>query len=226
MNDEYISKYRLLEFFIKIFLWVIVIAVFILQKAGVFDALPAYLQTLIRVLDISSAVILSAFMPSAMADRKFNKALKLLDKDTDKAAQYLEEYLDSKMLSENDRKQALRILGVAHHKRGDDEKAIRCLSQALVEQERDNDLKVEILGAMGIIYSESGNYQKAVEQFDKTFEIIFAISKAHIDKSILMQVIDTYIKAGQKEKAVIIYDRLLMIRGFKRDERIEELLGI
>lgn len=226
MKDEYVSKYRLLEFFIKILLWLIVIVVFILQSTGMFESMPGYLQTFIRVLDISTAVILAYFTPSAMADRKFNKALRLLDKDNDRAALYLEEYLDSRMISENDRKHALRILGVAHHKRGDDEKAINCLNKALEEQEKDNDLKVEILGAMGIIYSESGNYQKAVEQFDKTFEVIFSISKAHIDKSILMQVINTYIKAGQKEKAIMIYDRLLMIRGFKRDRRVEELLGI
>lgn len=226
MKDENISKYRLLEFFIKLLLWAAVIIIYIMQSTGMFESLPGYLQTMIRVLDISTAVILAAFMPSSMADRKFNKALKLLDKDNDKAARYLEEYLESKMLSENDRKHGLRILGVAHHKRGDDEKAIQSLKQALEGQEKDNDLKVEILGSMGIIYSESGEYKKAVEHFDKSFEIIFSMSRAQIDKSILTQVINTYIKAGEQEKAVMIYDRLLMIRGFKRDKRVEELLGI
>jgi len=221
-----VNNYRLIEFFIKIVLWIIVIVVFIMETSGMFEALPGYIQTLILVLDLSIAVILSAFMPSAMADRKFNKGLKLLDKDNDKAAKYLKEYLDSNTLSDIDRKHALRILGVAHHKRGDDVKAIECLNEALEGQERDNDLKVEILGAMGIIYSESGEYQKAVEQFDKTFEIIFAMSKAHIDRSIMRQVVSTYIEAGQKEKAILIYDRLQMIRGFKRDKKIEELLGI
>lgn len=226
MKGEIVNKYRLIEFFVKIFLWMIVIIIFIMQNIGAFESLPDYLRTLILVLDLSTAVILSSFMPSAMADRKFNKGLKLLDKDNDKAAQYLQEYADSKTLSDTDRKHALRILGVAHHKRGDDKKAISCLGQALEGHERDNDLKVEILGAIGIIYSEAGEYQKAVEHFDRTFEIIFAMSKAHIDKSILMQVVSTYIKAGQKEKAVMIYDRLLMIHGFKRDKRVEELLGI
>jgi tetratricopeptide (TPR) repeat protein len=165
-------------------------------------------------------------MPSTMLQKKLNKGLKYLDKDNDKAVQYFEDYLDSKMLTEDERKTALRILGVAHHKRGNDEGAIQYLNKALEGHNEDNDLKVEILGAMGIIYSESGEYQKAVELFDKTFDLIFAMSKAHIDKTTLMQVINAYIEVGQKEKAVLIYDRLLMIRGFKRDTRVEELLGI
>ena len=220
------NRYRLIEVFVKVFLWVTVIIIFIMQGAGVFEPLSDYLETLIRVLSLSATVILSWFMPSSMADRKLNKGIRLLDKDNDRAAQYLEEYLDSKTLSDSDRKNALRILGVAHHKRGDDERAIRCLNQALEGHEKDNDLKVEILGAMGLIFSESGEYQKAVEHFDRAFETIFAMSKAYIDKAVLIQVVNTYIKAGQKEKAVMIYDRLLIIRGFKRDKRVEELLGI
>lgn len=226
LKDEIMSKYRLYELLIKIVLWIVVILLFILQSTDVFELQPKYLKTIIVTVDASLAVILSWFMPSSIADRKLNKGLKLLDKDNDKAAKYLEEYLDSKMLSDSERKNILRILGVAHHKRGNDEEAIRFLNQALEGHDRDNDLKVEILGAIGIIYTESGEYQKAVEQFDKTFDIIFAISKAYIDKTVLIQVVNAYIKAGQKEKAVSIYDRLLLIRGFKRDKRVEELLDI
>ncbi|HYF83206.1 MAG TPA: tetratricopeptide repeat protein [Clostridia bacterium] len=226
MKGEIVNRYRLIELFVKIILWILVIAIFILKQMDVFESLPDYLETLVLALDLSAAVILSWFMPSSISERKFNKGLKLIDKDNDKAVLYLEDYLDSKTLSDIDRRHVLRILGVAKHKKGDDEGAIRCLNQALEGQDRDNDLKVEILGSMGIIYSESGEYQKAVEHFDRSFDIIFALSKAHIDKTILMQVINAYIKAGQKEKAVLIYDRLLMIRGFKRDARVEELLGI
>ncbi len=226
MKGEIVNRYRLIELFIKILLWILVIAVFILEQADAFKTLPDYLETLILTLDLSAAVILSWFMPSSMAERKFNKGLKFIDKDNDKAVMYLEDYLGSKTLSDIDRRHVLRILGVAKHKKGDDEGAIRCLNQALEGQDKDNDLKVEILGSMGIIYSESGEYQKAVEHFDRSFDIIFSLSKAHIDKSILVQVINAYIEVGQKEKAIQIYDRLLMISGFKRDQRVEELLGI
>ncbi len=226
MKVEIVNRYRLIELFIEIILWVLVIVIFILKQMDVLELLPDYLEALILALGLSLVVILTWFMPSSMIQKKLDKALKYLDKDNDKAAHYLEDYLDSKMLTENERKTALRILGVAHHKRGDDEGAIHYLNKALEGHDEDNDLKVEILGAMGIIYYESGEYQKAVEQFNKTFDIIFAMSKAHIDKTTLVQVINAYIEAGQKEKAVLIYDRLLMIRGFKRDMRVEELLGI
>lgn len=220
------NRYRLIEALIKIFLWVAVIIIYIMYITHIFEPLPDSLETFIISLDVSLAVILSWFMPSSMLDRKLYKGLKYLDKDSDKAVRYLQEYLDSKMLSDSDRKNALRILGIAHHKRGDDEGAIRCLNQALEGHDKDNDLKVEILGAMGIIYSESGEYQKAVEHFDKTFDVMFAMSKAHIDKTVMILVMSTYIKAGQKEKAQLIYDRLMMIRGFRRDKRVEELLDI
>lgn len=220
------NKYKLIEAFSKVFLWVAVIVIYIMYIKRIFEPLPDRLETLIISADMSAAVILSWFMPSTMAERRLNKGLKYLDKDNDKAARYFEEYLDSKTLTESDRKNALRILGVAHHKRGDNERAISCLNQALQGHDKDNDLKVEILGSMGIIYSESGDYQKAVEYFDKTFDIIFAMSKAHIDKGTMLQVVNTYIEAGQKDKAVMIYDRLLLIRGFKRDKKVEELLGI
>ncbi len=226
MGREAVNKYRLIEFLTKILLWIIVVIIFIIQGTDAFKLLPEYLRTMILVLDLSTAVILSGFMPSSMADRKFYKAIKLLDKDNDKAVQYLEEYLESKTLSDNDRQNVLRILGIAHHKRGDGEKAIGCLNLALQGYDKDDDLKVEILGAMGMIFSELGEYQKAVERFDRAFEIIFARSKAYIDKAVLMLVMNTYIKAGQKEKAVTIYDRLMMIRGYKRDKRVEELLDI
>jgi tetratricopeptide (TPR) repeat protein len=226
MKGEIVNRYRVIELLIKILLWVLVVIIFIMRQMDIFEALPENLQTLIFALNLSIIVILIFFMPSTMVQKKLNKGLKYLDKDNDKAAHYLEEYLDSRMLSASERKTALRILGVAHHKRGDDQGAIHYLSKALEGHGEDNDLKVEILGAMGIIYSESGEYQKAVEHFDRTFDLIFAMSKAHIDKTILIQVIKAYIEAGQKEKAVLIYDRLLMIRGFKRDIKVEELLGI
>ena len=220
------NRYRLIEAFFKIFLWIAVIIIDIMYIAKFFEPLPDWLETLIISLDMSAAVILLWFMPSSITERRLNKGLKYLDRDNDKAAKYIEGYLNSKLLTDSESKNAMRILGVAHHKRGDDEAAINYLKQALEGNYKDNDLKVEILGALGIIYSESGEYQKAVEYFDKTFDIIFAISKANIDKATLIQVVNTYIKAGQEEKAVLIYDRLLMIRGFKRDKMVEELLGI
>ncbi|KUO69230.1 MAG: hypothetical protein APF77_03120 [Clostridia bacterium BRH_c25] len=219
-------RYRLIEVFVRIFLWIVVFIINILYFARMMESFPDWLETLLITAGLSIPVILVWFMPSSMAARKVNTGLRYLDKDNDKAVRYFEKYLESKMLTDSERKNALRILGVAHHKRGDDEEAIRCLNQALEGQDRDNDLKVEIMGAIGIIYSESGEYEKAVEYFDKTFDIIFSMSKAHIDKSILIQVVNAYIRADNKEKAVMIYDRLLMIRGFKRDKRVEELLGI
>jgi len=221
-----VNRKKLIEQLLKIVLWIVGTTVLLLDLTDVFEPMPDYLETIIIALATSALIIASWFMPSKIAERKLNKGLRLLDKDSDKAVRYLKEYLDFKMLSDIERRNALRILGVAHHKRGDDEEAIHCLTQALEGQDRDNDLKVETLGAIGIIYSEAGEYQKAVEHFDRTFDIIFAMSKAHIDKSIMLQVVNAYIKAGKKEKAVLIYDRLLMIRGFKRDRRVEELLDI
>lgn len=220
------TRYRIIEAFIRIILWIAVLAIGILYFTEALEPLPDWLETLIITAGLSLTVILLWFMPSAIADRKVSKGLKYLDKDNDKAARYFEDYLDSRLLSESERKNTLRILGVVHHKRGNDEEAIRCLTQALEGHGRDNDLKVEILGAMGMIYSESGEYQKAVEHFDRTFDVIFSMSRAHIDKTALFLAVNTYIKAGRKEEALIIYDRLLMIHGFKRDKRVEELLGI
>jgi tetratricopeptide (TPR) repeat protein len=220
------SKYRLTEAFLKVFLWIAVIIINIIYLAKLFEPLPDRLETLIISLNISAAVILLWFMPSSIAERKLTKGLNYLDKNNDKAYKYIEGYMNSKMLTDSERKNALRILGVAHHKRGDDKEAINCLNHALLGNDRDNDQKVEILGALGIIYSEAGEYQKAVEYFDKTFEIIFSISKANIADTTIVQVVNTYIKAGQEEKAVRIYDRLLMIQGFKRDKIVEELLDI
>jgi len=213
------------EAFFKVFLWIAVITVYIMYIAGAFNYFSDSLKTLIISAELSVAVILLWFMPSAMAERKLVKGLKCLDKDSDKSVRYFEEYLDSKTIADSDRNNALRILGIAHHKIGDDGSAIRCLNQALQGHDKDNELKVEILGAMGIIYSGLGEYQKAVEYFDKAFEIIFAISKAHIDKETMIQVVKTYIKVDKKDKAMMIYDRLLLIRGFKRDKRVEELLS-
>jgi len=221
-----VNRYKLIEAFFKVFLWIVVIIVYIMYIAGAFNYLTDSLRTFVISAELSATVILLWFMPSAMAERRLVKGVKYLDKDNDKAARYFKEYLGSKTLTDSDRNNALRILGIAHHKRGDDESAIRCLNQALQGYDKDNELKVEILGAMGIIHSELGEYQKAVEYFDKTFEIIFAISKAHIDKESMIQVANTYIKVNKKEQAVMIYDRLLMIQGFKRDKRVEELLGI
>lgn len=220
------NRYRIIEAFFKIFLWIAVIIIDIMYIAKVFEPLSDWLETLIISLDVSAAVILLWFMPSSRAERRLKKGLKYLDRDNDKATRYIEGYLNSKMLTDNEKKNAMRILGVAHHKRGDDESAINYLNQALEGNYKDNDLKVEILGAMGIIYSESGEYQKAAEYFDRTFDIIFATSKANIINTTLIQVVNTYIKAGKKEKAVLIYDRLLMISGFKRDKTVEELLDI
>ncbi len=219
------SRYRLIEALIKVVLWIITFTVLILYIAGVFEDFSEKLQTFILALDFSLAVIVLWFMPSAMADRKLNKGLKHLDRDNDKAARYIKEYFNSRTLSETEKVNALRILGVAHHKRGDDEEAVKCLNKALEGHEKDNDLKVEILGAIGMIYSESGEYQKAIEQYDKTFDVIFSMSKAHIDKAAMMLVVHTYIKAGQRDKISHIYDRLLMIRGFNGDKRIEALLS-
>lgn len=224
MKDENISKYRLYEFFIKILLWAIVICILILEYLGAFDSLPGYQQNLILALALSTGVILTYFMPSKIADRYFEKAMKHIDKDPDKAIEYLEEYISSRTISDNERKHALRVLGVTHFQKGDYSKAIEILKQVLESHGKDNELKVEVLGVLGIIYSEAGDYQQAVEYFDRTFEVIFSISKAYIDKNILFQVMNTYIKAGQQERARLIYDRLLMIRGFRRNKRIEELL--
>lgn len=220
------NKYRLIEAFLKVFLWMAVIIINIMYLAKLFEPLPDKLETLIISLDISAAVILLWFMPSSIAERRLTKGLNYLDKNNDKASKYIEGYMNSKMLTDSERKNALRILGVAHHKRGDDKEAIKCLNHALLENDRDNDQKVEILGALGIIYSEAGEHLKAVEYFDRTFDIIFSISKANIDDKTLVQVVNAYIKAGQEEKAVQIYDRLLMIRGFKQNKIVEELLDI
>lgn len=220
------NRYRLIEALTKITLWISAIIVFLLDATGLIDKLSGSLKVIIRTIGSSMIIIAAFFMPSKMAYRKLEKGLKWLDKDNDKAARYLGEYLDSGMLTDIERRNGLRILGVAQHKRGDDEEAVRCLKEALDGQYKDNDLKVEILGAMGMIYSESGEYQKAVEHFDRTFEIIFEMSRAHIDKAALILAFNTYIKAGKKEKAIMIYDRLLMLQGFKRDKKIEELLNI
>ena len=217
------NGYRLFEAFAKILLWIIVVAINIMYFTGFFASLPDRLQTFIITADISMIIILLWFMPSSIAARRLKKGIEHLDKDSDKAVRYIESYLDSRMLTVNERKHTLRILGVAHHRRGDDAAAISYLSQALEGNCRDNDLKIEILGAMGIIYAETGEFQKAVDCFDRTFEIIFSISKANIDKAILFQVINAYINTGQKDKALRIYDRLLMINGFKRDKRVEEV---
>ncbi len=220
------NSYKLIEVFAKIIMWIIVIAINGLYFSDAMKSLPERLELFIITIGYSMVVILLWFMPSSIAERKAYKGLKYIDRDNDRAAGYFEAYLASKLLSVNERKNALRIMGVIHHKRGDDEKAIDCLEEALECHDKDNDLKVEILGAMGMIYSESGEYQKAVEHFDKTFEVIFSMSKAQIDKAALLLAVDTYIKAGRREAAVNIYDRLLLIHGFKRDKRVEELLGI
>ena len=225
-EGEKMNRKRLIEAFFKIFLWVVVIIINIMYISGLFEHLAEESKTFIITGDVSMVVILLWFMPSTMAERRLKKGLEYLDRDNDKAVRYIEAYLDSKMLTLNERQHALRVLGVTHNTRGDDAAAIKCLTMALEGNYKDNDLKVEILGAMGIIYSESGEFQKAAECFDRTFEIMFAMSKANIDKAIFIQVINTYIKTGQKEKALMIYDRLLMIQGFARDKRVEEILGI
>jgi tetratricopeptide (TPR) repeat protein len=226
VKGEKMDRNRLIEAAVRVILLALVAILYIMYFTGVFRVLPRSLETIILTLDISAAVIAIWFMPSKMAERKLKKGLKYFDKDNDKAAVYLSEYVEAQILTEAERRNGLRILGVAHHKRGDDERAIQCMNKALEGYEKDNDLKVEILGAIGIIYCESGQYQKAIEYFDKTFDIIFSMSKAHIDKNILLQVIAAYIKAGQRDKALSIYDRLLMIRGFKRIKKAEALLGL
>ena len=225
-EGEKVNRKRLIEAFCKDFSMGGCNIINIMYISGLFEHLPEELKRFIITGDVSMVVILLWFMPSTMAERRLKKGLEYLDRDNDKAVRYIEAYLDSKLLTLNERKHALRVLGVAHHKRGDDAAAIKCLTMALEGNYKDNDLKVEILGAMGIIYSESGEFQKAAECFDRTFEIMFAMSKANIDKAIFIQVINTYIKTGQKEKALMIYDRLLMIQGFTRDKRVEEILGI
>lgn len=220
------NKYRFIEALSRIFLWIAVVTIYTAYIAELFEPLPRRLETMIISLNVSLTVILLWFMPSSRAERILRKGLRYMDRDNDKAVQYLKEYLDSKMLMDSERKNALRILGVAHHKRGDDEAAIENLQQALEGNDKDNDLKAEVLGAMGVIYSESGEYQKAVEYFDRTFEILFSVSRANVDNTTLILVMNTYIKADQKEKAVQIYDRLSMIRGFKRSRMVEKMLDI
>ncbi|HOE56873.1 MAG TPA: tetratricopeptide repeat protein [Bacillota bacterium] len=220
------NKYRFIEALSRIFLWIAVVIIYTAYIAELFEPLPRGLETMIISLNVSLTVILLWFMPSSRAERILRKGLRYMDRDNDKAVQYLKEYLDSKMLMDSERKNALRILGVAHHKRGDDEAAIENLQQALEGNDKDNDLKAEVLGAMGVIYSESGEYQKAVEYFDRTFEILFSVSRANVDNTTLILVMNTYIKADQKEKAVQIYDRLSMIRGFKRSRMVEKMLDI
>lgn len=220
------NRYRLAEILVKMLLWVIVLVINALYFSEAIESFPDWLETILITLGLSMIVILEWFMPSKMAGRKFNKGLRYMDRDNDKAVRYLEDYLDSRLLTQGERSNTLRILGVAYHKKGDTDKAINSLKQALPGFERDNDQKIEVLGAIGMVYSETGDYQKAVEHFNKTFEIIFSLSRAHIDKAALFLAVNTYIKAGKKAEAVAIYDRLLMIHGFKRDKGIEELLGI
>lgn len=220
------NRNRIIEALVRIAFWISIIVIFVMDASSFTDSLSEGMEVFVKSIGIAIGIISIFFMPSKMADRNFEKGLKWLNKDNDKAVVYFEKYLASKMLTDIERRNGLRVLGVAHHERGDDEAAISCLKEALEGQYKDNDLKVELLGAIGIIYSGSGDYQIAVEYFDKAFEIIFATSKAHIDKTTILQVMNSYIESGKKEKAVNIYDRLLMIRGFKRDKRVEELLGI
>ncbi|HOR86634.1 MAG TPA: tetratricopeptide repeat protein [Bacillota bacterium] len=220
------NKYRFIEALSRIFLWIAVVIIYTAYIAELFEPLPRGLETMIISLNVSLTVILLWFMPSSRAERILRKGLRYMDRDNDKAVQYLKRYLSSKILMDSERKNALRILGVAHHKRGDDGAAIENLQQALEGNDKDNDLKAEVLGAMGVIYSESGEYQKAVEYFDRTFEILFSVSRANVDNTTLILVMNTYIKADQKEKAVQIYDRLSMIRGFKRSRMVEKMLDI
>jgi len=221
-----LNKYRFIEALSRIFLWIAVVIIYTAYIAELFEPLPRGLETMIISLNVSLTVILLWFMPSSRAERILRKGLRYMDRDNDKAVQYLKRYLSSKILMDSERKNALRILGVAHHKRGDDGAAIENLQQALEGNDKDNDLKAEVLGAMGVIYSESGEYQKAVEYFDRTFEILFSVSRANVDNTTLILVMNTYIKADQKEKAVQIYDRLSMIRGFKRSRMVEKMLDI
>ncbi|MGI6586645.1 MAG: tetratricopeptide repeat protein [Gracilibacteraceae bacterium] len=220
------NRNRIIEAFTRVFLWVTVIIINIMYIRGSFETLPDKAKTFIITGDLSMTIILLWFMPSTMAERRVKKGLKYLDRDNDKAVGYIEAYLNSNMITSNERKHAMRILGVAHHKRGDDEAALKYLKQALEGNDQDNELKAEILGAMGIIHSESGEYQKAADYFDRAFEIMFSMSRVNIDRAVFLQVINTYIKTGQHEKALMIYERLIMIRGFTRDKRAEKLLGI
>lgn len=220
------NRNRIIEALFRVFLWITVIIINIMYISGFFEDLPDKTKTLLITADLSIVIILLWFMPSTMAERKLKKGLKYLDRDNDKAVGYIEAYLDSSMLTSNERKHTMRILGVAHHKRGDDEAALKCLKQALEGNDQDNELKAETLGAMGIIHSESGEYQKAADCFDRAFEIMFSMSRANIDRAVFLQVINTYIKAGQYEKALMIYERLMLIQGFTRDKRVEKLLGI
>ncbi len=220
------NKYRLIEASLKIVLWIAMVLINGMYIAGFFKPLFHQREVVLIAFNISAVAILLWYMPSSNAWRILKKGLRYLDRDSDKAVKYLKEYLSSKMITDNERRNGLRILGVAHHKRGDDEAAIECLEQALGGNCEDTDLKVEVLGAIGIICSESGEYQKASEYFDRSFETMFSISKVNISNTTLIQVMNTYIKAGQKEKAVQIYDRLTMIAGFRRNKAAEKLLGI
>lgn len=220
------DKKRLYEALAKVVMWIIVLTINILYFSEIMKSFPGWLQTALITLGLSLFIILEFFMPTKLAERKLEKGLKYMDKDNDKAVRYLEDYLETGMLNRSERSNTLRILGVAYQKQGDTDKAINSLKESLMGFERDNEQKIEVLGAMGIVYSEAGEYQKAVEHFDRTFELIFALSKAHIDKAALLLAMNAYIMAGKKAKAVEIYDRLLMIHGFKRDERVEELLHI
>jgi len=218
------NRYRLFEAFAKVVMWVVVLTINILYFSEIIKTFPGWVQTVLITLGLSLFVILEFFMPTKLTERKFERGLKYIDKDNDKAVRYLEDYLESSLLDRSERSNTLRILGVAYQKKGDTDKAISSLNESLLGFERDNEQKIEVLGAMGIVYSEAGEYQKAVEHFDRTFELIFSLSKAHIDKAALLLAMNAYIMAGRKEKAVEIYDRLLMIHGFKRDKRVEELL--
>lgn len=220
------NKNRLYEALAKAIMWTIVFIINILYFSEIMRSFPGWLQTALITLGLSLFVILEFFMPTKLAERKFEKGLKYMDKDNDKAVRYLEDYLETGMLNRSERSNTLRILGVAYQKQGDTEKAIISLKESLMGFERDNEQKIEVLGAMGIVYSEAGEYQKAVEHFDKTFELVFSLSKAHIDKAALLLAMNAYIMAGKRAKAVEIYDRLLMIHGFKRDKSVEELLQI
>lgn len=220
------NRNRFYEALAKAIMWIAVLTISILYFSEIMKTFPGWLQTALVTIGWSMFVILEFFMPTRLAGRKFDKGLKYLDKDNDKAVRYLEDYLGTGLLDISERSNTLRILGVAYQKKGDTDKAIDSLKESLLGFERDSEQKIEVLGAMGIVYSEAGEYQKAVEHFDRTFELIFSLSKAHIDKAALLLAMNAYIMAGKSEKAVDIYDRLLMIHGFKRDRRVEELLQI
>ncbi len=172
------NRNRLIEALFKILLWMTAIIINIMYMTGAFEALPDRSEALIITADVSIVVILLWFMPSSMAERKVKKGIKYLDRDNDKAVRYLEGYLDSKMLTFDERKNALRILGVAHHKRGDDEAAINCLNQALEGNYQDNDLKVEYW-ENGVLF-RGGEYQKA--EMLKDFKYI-CMSKAILQRN-------------------------------------------